>query len=343
MERIFCICILVVLPVLCQRSYAQGSSGGPIYKAANILPPSPNAAALAQYGLIPVASPTGSVSTSIPLLDFRTKNLSLPISLSYYSNGVKVSDIASSVGMGWSLNCGGVISRIIRDNPDEQGFFLRDYPQNLNLNDPETLKYIEFLGENEGVDSEPDLYTFSFGTWSGKFVFTREGLPVMVPHANLIIERSLGTGGTFTITTPDGVKYFFTLTERTSTVATSDSKEYDPVETSWYLTRIEHPLGDVITLTYGYTRSYQYTTGVSQTVTRNIGAIGCMNVLPVCEPISDMTSYNAMLVAEGRHVSKIEAVGYGSVDVAASLNRSDLFPITTLSAYCLVHLSLFYC
>ena len=43
----------------------------------------------------------------------------MPVTLRYSSNGVRVDEYSSNVGMGWDLNVGGVIIRRINDDPDE--------------------------------------------------------------------------------------------------------------------------------------------------------------------------------------------------------------------------------
>jgi hypothetical protein len=65
----------------------------------------------------------GAAEVSIPLYSFSDPNNSLTtsIDLSYiHGNGLPVSSVASPVGTGWSLNCGGFIERIQRGEPDDQ-------------------------------------------------------------------------------------------------------------------------------------------------------------------------------------------------------------------------------
>lgn len=45
--------------------------------------------------------------------------VNLPISLSYHGSGFKVSEVSSSVGLGWTLNAGGIITRSVRVRPDD--------------------------------------------------------------------------------------------------------------------------------------------------------------------------------------------------------------------------------
>jgi len=60
----------------------------------SILPPSPNAAALGKYGGVNMNLSSGSINTSVPIFTLTGRNLNLPISISYASNGIKVDEIA---------------------------------------------------------------------------------------------------------------------------------------------------------------------------------------------------------------------------------------------------------
>src|SRR4030095_11661954 len=85
----------------------------------NIVPPSPNASALGRYGEWPISLYTGLPNIDIPIYELKTNAASVPISLSYHASGNKVGDVASWVGLGWNLNAGGMISRVVRGWPDE--------------------------------------------------------------------------------------------------------------------------------------------------------------------------------------------------------------------------------
>lgn len=69
-----------------------------------ILPLSPQAAALARYGEYPVSMATGVPDINIPIYTIRLGDFSLPIRLAYHSSGIRVDDVASIVGLGWSLD-----------------------------------------------------------------------------------------------------------------------------------------------------------------------------------------------------------------------------------------------
>ena len=69
---------------------------------------------------------TGKIDLKIPIYDIKYGELSVPIFLTYNSGGIKLDDIASNVGMGWSLNTGGSIIRSIKDIEDnlyELGYY----------------------------------------------------------------------------------------------------------------------------------------------------------------------------------------------------------------------------
>ena len=103
-----------------------------------VMPPSPNAAALGQYADIPVSKYTGVPNIGIPLYTIKSGEIELPISLSYHASGIKVAQEASWVGLGWSLNAGGVITKQVRGLDDfESQPGLDGYPESGDL--PETV------------------------------------------------------------------------------------------------------------------------------------------------------------------------------------------------------------
>lgn len=87
----------------------------------NVIPPSPNASSLGKYADWPVSLYTGVPEINIPLYELKGHSLSVPVSVSYHASGIKVGETASSMGLGWALNGGGVITRSVRGLPDEAG------------------------------------------------------------------------------------------------------------------------------------------------------------------------------------------------------------------------------
>ncbi|AOW20773.1 hypothetical protein [Urechidicola croceus] len=143
----------------------------------NVIPETPNASNFTQYGNVPVDYSTGVPNISIPLYTLSVDGVEIPISISYHAGGVKVDDLASSVGLKWTLNAGGGIFRSIAGGKaDEEGWinpltsFLDydwyQYPER----DTKTIQdYLKQNGSNH--DHDPDIFNYSFPGASGKFIF----------------------------------------------------------------------------------------------------------------------------------------------------------------------------
>lgn len=242
------------------------------------IPPTPNAAALGKYGDIPVSHHTGVPNISIPIDSVVQGSLSLPISLNYHSSGIKVEEISSWVGLGWSLNAGGMISRTVQGAPDEgPGYpltqskssragwgFYKDggYPPELdNCGTQNGSGYVnsncesDLAGEcdckeyysdaaNGYLDAEPDLFTFNIGGVSGKFFFDENGTPHIFPKLDVKIEpvNNPNYFHEWKITNSDGTTYYLGGALATENQYTNtqglSTSEADLSSTTWYLTKI---------------------------------------------------------------------------------------------------------
>lgn len=80
-------------------------------------PVSPTAYNFLKYTEMPVSEYTGIPNISVPLYTIQVDGLSIPVSLSYHAGGIKVSQEASWVGLGWDLQFGS-ISQEINDIDD---------------------------------------------------------------------------------------------------------------------------------------------------------------------------------------------------------------------------------
>ncbi|MFT3677202.1 MAG: DUF5977 domain-containing protein [Chitinophagaceae bacterium] len=234
-----------------------------------LLPPSPEAFKLGTYGTVPVGLFTGTMRLDVPIHEVRTRNLSVPVLLSYSTNGVKVDEVASRVGTDWILNAGGMISRTIVGAED--GIYARDKPPTDFVNMSAGLTtYLRDLAAREN-SSEPDIYTFNFGGYSGKFCYNRMGEILWMPMqpSLKIIEGSDYTQWRFKMITPDGVEYTFggngaTEKSRTQNGGSGCSyTSYSWKDNAWYLTKIKHPLGDSIVFKYSSVY-YSYVMGFSE-------------------------------------------------------------------------------
>ncbi|WP_306352602.1 RHS repeat domain-containing protein [Flavobacterium sp. '19STA2R22 D10 B1'] len=82
----------------------------------NILPP--EVSSFQKVNFLPVSNYTGRVNIDIPFYEIDLNGFKIPIGLSYNTGGVKLNEVASSVGLNWSLNAGGAISKIVKGIED---------------------------------------------------------------------------------------------------------------------------------------------------------------------------------------------------------------------------------
>lgn len=130
---------------------------------------SPEATGLGQFANYPVDISTGVPSINIPLYTIKGSKLELPLSLSYHASGIKIDQESSVVGLGWILNTGGAVSRILRDLADEgsNGFItsgnsLPDYNSVENLQGAGTIGTNTYLKSAfYGIDKEPDVFSIN--------------------------------------------------------------------------------------------------------------------------------------------------------------------------------------
>ena len=83
-----------------------------------IVPVSPNASSLETFGNVPVGPYTGVPDIQIPIYNIVVDNVTIPIKLQYHPGNVKKESVASWVGLGWSLNAGGMIGHTINGLDD---------------------------------------------------------------------------------------------------------------------------------------------------------------------------------------------------------------------------------
>ena len=70
---------------------------------------------------------TGAMTFSLPLMTYSDPDFTIPVTLEYSFSGYKPGQHSGSIGYGWYLDCGGVITREVRGIPDEG-----DLDQNAN-------------------------------------------------------------------------------------------------------------------------------------------------------------------------------------------------------------------
>jgi hypothetical protein len=220
-----------------------------------IIPSSPETFNLCKAGLLSNNLYTGTATLSIPLYDLTLKSYTLRLGLHYASNGIHASEMPSYVGMGFNLMAGGVITRIIRDEPDgvpendPYGSFPDPSQHNSSLR-----WYLNEAADNYW-DTEPDEYMYNFNGMAGRFFLDSSGMGHCIPENNIKIEAADFYGSkTFTITTAEGTIYVFDLPETTNTFQVFGSHSYSTSfsnETAWFLTGITTQSGEWVHFEYG--------------------------------------------------------------------------------------------
>jgi hypothetical protein len=102
----------------------------------------------------------------IPIFNIEVGGLSQPIKLKYHPSGIKVTDVASFVGLGWSLEYNSSVNRQIRGLADDSniGLLGKTIPvdiqasQNAICYNEDVRFYYERIAENR-LDTERDLFS----------------------------------------------------------------------------------------------------------------------------------------------------------------------------------------
>src|SRR5438093_2364448 len=112
--------IIVLLLCIFFSEKLLGQPRPPSNLLPTIISPSPEVASCARFGNYEVNLFNGTPNISIPLYEINVGELKVPITLTYNASGIRVNDIPSNVGTGWSLNAGGAITRkVMGGMPDE--------------------------------------------------------------------------------------------------------------------------------------------------------------------------------------------------------------------------------
>ncbi|MFS4493200.1 hypothetical protein [Maribacter sp. 2308TA10-17] len=242
---VFSIALFASINMFCQE-FSQ--------ELTQVIPPSPTASSLGKYGEVPVSYNIGSPSINIPLYNANGHGIQVPISLSYHASGIRVEDNASWVGMGWSLNAGGVITRSVKGAPDDSQIGLRNntLPTDAQINDPSQTDNIgQYFGPQtspDGIgvkDREPDLFYYNFMGASGKLYFDENNVVVTKPYNSIKVEPIFYGGeiDRWVITDQGGMQYYFGSDSSPATLGKErTSTGNEPTFTSaWYLTRVFNP------------------------------------------------------------------------------------------------------
>ncbi len=278
--RIVILLLLILLPA--NKSRAQ------FYEGALALPPTPEAMNLIKYEDIPVSYYTGIPDITVPIFNIEEKSLNVPVYLSYHAGGIKVDEIASWVGLGWSLNAGGMISRTVIGLSDESpnGYYYSAAFDDGNFQPESLINFYNYLPDDDFledvarglIDTEPDIFYYNFLGYRGKFCFDGNGGIIVIPTEKIKITPTISSGNiiSWEIVTPDGIiytfgdsTYFDRIESKTYTAGNPIPEIHQPHNSTWYLTKIYDPNKDqTINFTYAW-KPYTYNLAPSYSVMWN--------------------------------------------------------------------------
>ncbi len=241
--------------LVCLRRSSMRNVAEPQGAIGRYTPQSPQTASLLKYTEFPVSPATGIVNIDIPVYTIELDGVSVPISISYHASGIKVSDVASPVGLGWVLNAGGVIGCSkngarddFSDRTIKSSSEFRELLQSTTI-PANSLREIANGGGT--IDTESDRYQYNFNGHNGCFRYDYTDMSIKpIPYEPIKIEEQ---GGGFKITDGDGTQYFFLKVEMVGGLGYNH-------RSACHLTSIVTPMKcDTITFSYAKTSVYYQT------------------------------------------------------------------------------------
>ncbi len=312
----------------------------------HLYPSSPETSILHRFEEVPVNLNTGVPSVNVPIYELKDRGAMVPIYLSYHAGGNKVSDLASWVGLGWSLNAGGSIFRRVNGTPDDRNVPGTGFLEFRDMYDPSDIDSW-WIAENEVeidrittgcYDTQPDFFNFSFMGIRGKIIFnwTAGSDPEIISKDNVILESyTLDNDGEiieWVLKGQDGLQYTFAAVERTtvnSTTSLSAPCSTAPLSynSAWHLTQIYNPiLNSSITFNYNdysvnHNRNYVQTRTALKLTTNPRCTAPYQGQLSISQ---SQTTFNGKQLA-----SIVPSNGKLKIEFEADLSRNDLPPGTS--------------
>lgn len=212
--RLWQVVLAVTLWAATMAAPAGAQSTEPFNFSADIAP-SVESFKMTQFGSVAPSLYTGAMTYSLPLYTYQDEDFTIPISLEYSYDGYKPSQHSGTVGLGWALNCGGVITREVRGYPDDsydlnesiRGYFyttkeifhsiypweiynskiryaFNQGPENFSIDEEDvftdtpiytTTHSIIYGTGDTRYDPSPDLFHFSVPGYHGDFMCDDKG------------------------------------------------------------------------------------------------------------------------------------------------------------------------
>ncbi|KAA6302470.1 MAG: hypothetical protein EZS26_001302 [Candidatus Ordinivivax streblomastigis] len=263
-----------------------------LFTPQNLGTATPQVTDMIRYGNVQVNKYHGLLDFGISLDGYRDHDFDIPISLKYISSGFMPSKRPSYVGYNWIINCGGVITRTLNGSPDDTKGKARNSENDrdylldgklvairenrfTNYSDANLMSFnVNFNSKGNGTpydggdfqyDLEPDIFTFAFGNYYGRFIIGNNDIPVLLEDNGCKINidgmpiqsystTAIPISSSIRITTPDGYIYTFggdnKYLEYFIPNNPSKCKIMPRYITSWFLKSIEAPNSRMVNFSY---------------------------------------------------------------------------------------------
>ncbi|RFS21063.1 hypothetical protein DVR12_17130 [Chitinophaga silvatica] len=152
---------------------------------------------------------TGTVNINIPIYEIKTRGLSIPISISYQCQSFRVGEENGMLGLGWSLNTGGGITRQVNGLPDESITGIAKNPFPNSTFSFSNLAWLSYLYKvlNAETDGSWDIFNYNLPSGNGQFVYG--GMTFPYDPATKIFADIQGSSYQLYVYGKDGYEYSF--------------------------------------------------------------------------------------------------------------------------------------
>ena len=228
---------------------------------------SPTEWSFQKYMEHPISLYNGCPDVSINLFTLKDGEIELPITLRYNTSGIKVEEEASWVGLGWNLNMGGYVNRVVVGGFDERDQKLN---QHKNIFYGESVGSVNTYGEiyvtNQIYDAiehpiyqfpgnhnfsrlSPDVFFYSSPDVAGRYCIDSRDSTIchLKRKEDIMIEHYPPSYAWYdmSITTPKGIKHKYAYNHN------SQIKFIPvPISETYCLTETEYPSGAIVYYDY---------------------------------------------------------------------------------------------
>ncbi|MFC4380316.1 hypothetical protein [Chryseobacterium bernardetii] len=189
------IILLLLVGGLCK---AQLTIGNEQTKQVVPLPASAESYSLSKVEAVPMDYFRGKANINIQIYTISVDGISIPISLAYNTGGIKLNEVATTVGLGWSLSIPGTISHNVVGLDDlDVPFFKKNIAEYGAYSGTITESYMnnQLRADLESIyngnyDTQKDIFDYNLPTASGSFLMKENNQTFLIPNDDVVITRN---------------------------------------------------------------------------------------------------------------------------------------------------------